>query len=584
MARLSLINMSGLVSALAADGRCGFKDPNIQHVIIPDAIQQSDIYETGSASWETSPNCVLDFPEPTSLSSDCKNDQVIVQGKLTVEWAKQTRSGVLTGANYQPVIPQGESPVKLEIKNARFENFRTWFSSNPEQFMHIKDGTLNRADIDVHLAKDAQTELCSVQIPNVTINKYEFDGPIEANIPGYSDRIDLTIDSLSIRDSQVGIFYKADGSTVTNTLFGTVNLWGNLIEVPTDDQGLDPNFTPDFFVESIVCEKMGLDVDLSPPLQFDCNMDKFIAKNTLRLMTRNINGLMTLAKDNIFYWTNVISDNYQFHGKFGEPGSVSIKYTDNKEVGQIAPLSIDGDDSCLAENHIAASFIEGKARLKTSIFNGNGIIYDWGALFGPWLTTIPGLKQKRPFNSVIKIEADNFDLAPEGFSSFNLEEGVFIPPVRLQLLSGSLKALAEPLFTINSEENCYYQNATSIAKAELQTVEPMNVRLNIRIPDESTPVNDQHVTSFNYRVDSTHFKAMNGIYMGDGNYIRSGVEGATAWDAVPIIINNKDLSRVPFKLDPSYNFEEFNRGYVCEAAKIPEPVPETGLISEICGY
>lgn len=585
-ARLTLINMAGLLAGLAADKKCGFKDPKIRYSKNLDKKQPSKIYQTGMVSWETRPNCELNFPEPTILSSDCLDDGVVVQGKVTIEWAKQSRWGVMTDADYQPVIPQGDAPVKIQIKNAKFSNFKSWFSSNPEQYMAIKEGTLSEADVDVHLAKDAATELCSLQVPNVTVNNYQFDKPVKVNIPGLTGRFDLTLDFLDIQDSQVGIFYKADGSTVENELFAIVDLWGNRVQVPTDDQGLDPNFTPDFFLKSVICEKLGMDPAISPPLQFDCRMDEFIAKNTMRLTTKNMSeilGQLTIPGDpNGFFSVQNMLYHGILNGSYGEEGTMTLSLDPMTSIGQVEPLKTSTRNPCIVENNLLPSYLLGTTLIESGNFKVTGELYN-AFLGANWFTTIPYVIQKKPWNTRVFVRASKFNENKEGFSAYDLKDGENSPSIHLTFHSGAISALVSPLFTINNSQDCYFEKVTPIANLEIETHEPVEVELNLRIPDATVPPNKQHVKRFKYRVDFTDFDAMNGFYMGEGNYVRSGRVNPAHDDLVPIKINGQDFSLPPFKLNPGYNFKEFNQAYVCKDASVRKPVPENGPIAPNCG-
>lgn len=507
---------------------------------------------------------------------DCNGLKTFVSGKVTVKNAQQIRHGVLTGISYQPVIPQGDLPVNMRFGSVEFENFQAYYAhepqKNPARKMLIKSGEM-RADVSVHLAKDASIGLCAVQIPNVTIHSLEYKKPAEVRLPGLFSDFDVTLEEVSLNNIQAGIWYKENGDEIMNQLNGTVTVWGNRVLVPADNLGLDPEFTPEAFENSFICKELGLDPNLKPPLQFDCEMDRFLAITSARLMAQNIAGITSEISNENQKWFSSIrgcgfgakqSYNNSTVTNFDNQAEISIPVS-NCDIGTANETEYTDSTSCGD-----ASYINGYAKVDGTLV-ARGLArptcgINTGGYFLPGndCSKIPRINQDTPFNTQMSIRADGFERSSNGFSFYTIPPGSTRPFAKLAFKTGGLAYQVVPLWAPKPDNQCRFELISPIAKINNVVAQAIETKLTVKLPSDSVSEKDQEDLSFNYKINSSNLDMMNGVYLGEGNYLVGSIEinGTTH------TFDEED----EIKLNPSYSQKSFDESYTCAASDISTPI------------
>jgi hypothetical protein len=134
-------------------------------------------------------------------------------------------------------------------------------------------------------------------------------------------------------------------------------------------------------------------------------------------------------------------------------------------------------------------------------------------------------------------KADMTDLA-----AWYLPGGGAAPPGKLTVHHGTLTGTVQPVTAERKSAPGTYDVATPIASFS-----------NLSLTGAAVTLNADHKT-FNLNIDSAQLTAMNGHYMGQGNFI-SGT----------ISINGHLVTLPQMGLDPSYSQDKFDASYACTA-------------------
>lgn len=597
ISRLTVLNIGAALAALSIDQRCGFKDP--------DLIRRTISRETGSDphlklptgyATQTVDGCTLEFDKPVSVGTDCYGVETIVQGRFTIKGAHQTRKGILTGVNYQPVLPEGNSPVHLTIDEIEFDNFKAYFSNKPNQAMTIQQGSA-RISAQIHLVKSKKTAICSVPAPNLSIHAIEFNPNklFQVELPGVFSKFTAIIDSGYLNHIQVGDGVSGDLVRGNNTLSGTLSVWENTVHVPSDGLGLDPEYNADEFNGSYLCESLDADESRDFDSQFDCSASEFVAVTAARLLVQNTGGILSEVSSEKHKptlktgcgissqwngWKNGLSN--EAEGTFQIPVE-ACEIGQPETVLDTQACQIDGEfvaehaASCLRKcndfyqaspyekkecrNMCKAPYVQSDSYIKGHVtVTGKAIIegsLSWGN-FGHTRNI------KSPTNTNIFLDNVQFD--EKGFSYFSKTSGEKHPSASLLLKNGSLSAgPLTPWFSRKFDsEDCALENPSPIVEMDHIQADNLDAVLVLKLPAptlldatgmfEYPTHSEAQLKTFSipFSIDSSDISAVNG---------NNGMnENSLAGD---ITINERPFHLKNMALQPDYDAELFEAAYVC---------------------
>lgn len=597
-ARLTVLNVGAALGALSLDQVCGFKDPALIGTTISHrtGTQTHLKLPIGYAS-QTIEECTLEFKEPTSIGRDCHGVDTMVQGKLTVRGAHQTRTGIMTGIAYQPILPEGNTPIYIGIEELQFDNFKAYFSNTPDKSMTIKKGSA-RISAHIHLVKSKSTHTCSIPAPNLSIHAIELDAHklFEVELPGVFSNFTATIDSGYLNNIQVGDGVHGDRVRGNNTLSGTLSVWENSVQVPSDGLGLDPDYKSENFNDSYLCEALGVDQGKTFDDQFNCSISDFVATSTARLLAQNTGGILSeisTEKHKASIKTGCGFSSRWNAWKNGDKNETDLnKFTIpaiSCEIGQPEILldtkaceidrafiaertatclikcnhhyksspydKLECRNICQAPFEQADTFIAGKAMVDgTATVEGE---LNWGN-FGADINT------KNPKNTSIYLNHVKFD--QDGFSYFSKKPTENVPTARLELRNGTLSAgPLIPTFTRASDsESCALEKFSPIIRMENISAKDIYAKLTLKLP-APTIWDDHHIYEY-----PTHEETLLKTFSIPFVLNASNITAVNGNDAISenqligdITINGQTVNLGSLDLQPNYDPEVFEAAYLC---------------------
>lgn len=601
-ARLTVLTTGALLGALQIDSKCGFESlPSIKNA------KTKKTYEKNGEDFGyvemAAENCKLHFPEETVISTDCNNIDTIVKGTVTIS-AKQRRHGILTNIDYQPIIPQGDSPVEFEIEKAEFDNFTAYFSSAPSKNLRIISGEL-KASASVHLAKDKDTKMNSIAIPNITFSNIEYTKTANVILSGDGRTFPVTINNGKL-SAQVGEAF-IDKKVDENTLYGSMVVWNNTVQIPTDGAGLDPDYTKEEFRSSYVCEYTNVDTSLTPKKLFDTNLNHFLAHASAKLLFLNTAGILAEASREKNKWTIspgcgfASTNNAIWNARKGDAEDTLVVSVDTCTIGSEDAEPY--DTGCNVPKEVQTEFIsfckEGCEKrpqanmsdclesCKKEIAPTNSFMNGYVEVTG--IATTPGmldiyeyrpstLPRISPLETSIKLEKVAFN-RDYPFSFYLKREDEKYPKVKLELHSGALSANAQPHFTTGIDEidDCTFSEATPILEVSDLKANEIEAIIELKLPsplirnaeglyEPSVKEDDLKTKQFKFKINAASLHAMNGHFNGKGNFIYGFVK-----------VNGEKLSIPEQKLDENHHPALFEASYTCGSA-----LPLTNELLQTC--
>ena len=232
MARLTVRNVGSIVQILNDNTACGFESPDVKF----DFTTEGEVGQQGTATW-TVENCELDFSETPFVTSDCNGVQTAVSGRVVVS-AKRILHGTLTGDTNQPVVPVHSQPVTIELTNVEFDHY-TVESSDSDAVLNQVSGTLS-AVARPRLGASASQGICMIPTPNIELAEIVYtDAKVHVAAEGRRFYVDVPSSRIGAVNGRVG--------EQENFLGGFVKVWGSDVQLPTDDDGLNPDYNPEQF-------------------------------------------------------------------------------------------------------------------------------------------------------------------------------------------------------------------------------------------------------------------------------------------------------------------------------------------------
>lgn len=278
VARLTVRNVGAIAELVNSDTNCGFESPEVK----ADFTTRGNIGAAGTATW-TIEECEIDLGDaPQIISTDCDGNSTAMSGRIVVS-AKRTIAGTLTGNADQPAIPMSPDAVTVEITRAELFNFYVE-SSNSDSKLTQVSGALS-AKVKPKLGASASTGVCMIPTSNAAITDVVYDN---ASVRVQSDGRDFMVDVIT------SDFWAVNGRVgkEENSLSGSINVWGDIVAVPGDDDGLDPEYDREKFDDSFACTD-----DLKSPVSYECgDVAPVLAQGAARLTIRSIGAIAHLTE------------------------------------------------------------------------------------------------------------------------------------------------------------------------------------------------------------------------------------------------------------------------------------------------
>lgn len=264
VARLSVRNLGTALSLIAKDTRCGFSS----EATIASATFSGPAGSEGTMTARIE-DCVLDLgPKLQAISKDCSGVETRATGKVTIS-GTQTIVGHITGDSKTPMVPSGPEAVAFDL-TMRFADYEVRASDNPAG-LRIDRGTA-RVRAQPHLAASASLGLCSISTTDLTIQAIQYDDAhLQVDPEGGFFPVDVPSSNFG---AQVGRWNGRE-----NDLTGTVTVWDHESAIPSDRDGLQPDYRRARFEAAMACTQ-----DLAQPLSYACkDLDEVLAENLARL-------------------------------------------------------------------------------------------------------------------------------------------------------------------------------------------------------------------------------------------------------------------------------------------------------------
>jgi hypothetical protein len=275
-ARLSVAHLGALASLMQADDNCGFSAPSVI-----DAVQtEGNLGERGGRATWTVSDCVMAFPEPTVVATDCNGNETVIQGSVTASGTFSLAGWLAAPDNKeQPIVPDTWQPATL---NVSFDLDNLSVRSGLDQYLTAQSGVLSGV-VRPQTAIDTETGACSIATSNAEISDVSWT-------PG---------SELIVNSGEFAIHVGVDGADLTatngrlngneNYLAGTLTIGGEDYAVPFGPNEPAPNIlVPDFSLDdhnnSFACEP-GMQM---PSSSDECSFFKVIGEGAARLVVQTM--------------------------------------------------------------------------------------------------------------------------------------------------------------------------------------------------------------------------------------------------------------------------------------------------------
>lgn len=309
VARLTVRNVGAVVQTLNDDTGCGFESPDVKYAFTT----EGELGRLGSATW-TVEGCALDYSDSPLVTEDCTGIKTAVSGRVVVS-ATRTIHGTLTGDPEQPVVPVGPDAVEITVSDAELDHFKVESSDSDAALTWIS-GHLS-AVARPRLAASASEGICMIPTPNIALEAITYrDAKVHVVGEGRRFYVDVPSSDLSAVNGVVG--------EVENDLRGHISVWGKGVDLPRDDDGLNPEYDKTRFLESFSCED-----NLALPITHACeNVGPVLAQGAARLTVRTLGAVAKLAEDDSrcgFTNQEVLEGVRIVEGQVGGPGAAEFR-------------------------------------------------------------------------------------------------------------------------------------------------------------------------------------------------------------------------------------------------------------------
>lgn len=507
VARLSVRNVGALVQALNANGECGFESPAVKSGFSVDGAPG----QAGSVTW-TVERCDLDFGRAPQRFEDCSGKATTLSGRAVVT-AKRVVRGTLTGDPAQPVVPFSDDAVTITLENVAFDRFLVTDSKSDAELTQLS-GQLS-AVVKPRLAASAQSGVCAVPTPNVSISELRYQNA-RVHVIGDGRSFDVDVPDSNLVATN-GVFGERE-----NALGGTVNVWGHQVELPNDDDGLDPDYDAASFIEAYACTD-----DLAQPPSFTCaGLGPVLAQGAARLSVLTLGSVAFAleADTRCGFSSDSILDAVQLSAPVGQLGEATFKI-------EACTLEFPADTVLKTACDGVTTLVGGKLTVKaTKTMRGR--------LTGDRAQPVVPMDDAPVTFHFERIDFENYSVhkAPNGLS----------------IASGALSGKVTPRTAMDSELRAC-GGKTEIAKMEdLRWLSP--AQLTVRSPDGR----------FSATVEDSSLAALNGHWTDGENLLSGNITLNGERYLLPAVAGDVGL-------DPEYTRASFDASWQCGNLDLQAP-------------
>ncbi len=565
-ARLSIAHLGALASLVQADANCGFSAPDVIN-----AVQTSGEVgrRGGSATWTVN-NCVMSFPEPTVVATDCDGNETIIQGAVTAS-GTFALSGWLAAPdnNEQPIVPDTWQPATLDLS---FDLDNLSVRSGLDQYLTVESGTLSGV-VRPQTAIDTETGACSIATSNAEITEVHWSPSSELIVNSGDFAIHVNVDSASLEATNGRLNGKE------NYLDGTLTIGGEAYDVPFGPNEPAENIlVPDFSLAehnaSFACEP-----NLQMPNSSDeCSFYKIIGEGAARLIIQAMGEAASgINSDATCGFENTLSilrnsDQTPANSDFGDTGTLTF-YTDilEEDYPNGCPLVYDGSQPSSTNCLGGESYVDGQMEVKsTRVVAGE---FEEICVFIVCA------------NGIIPHDSNEVDVSLDqvtftDFSQWSIGPNGEPPPGILTIPNGTGSGHVFPILGAQADDTERFMVATPVAYLKDISFSSTEVML------------EAEGRTFLFSIDSTDLTAFNGSWTGDGNWNGSGANGPLwGYDSGSVFdqggpyenfiegtisVDGTTLTLERQGLVPGFDKQSFEDAYNCEEVtpNLLAPIPQ----------
>jgi hypothetical protein len=277
VSRLTIRNAGYLSKLVLNDASCGFASPAVQRA----ALVQGQPGGPGAVTWKVS-NCTIDLATAKTFDPDCTGVSATLKGKITVS-ATQRILGTITGNSETPVIPAGADAVRLEF-DVTNDNLSVTKSNSPSS-LTLVSGALHFV-LQPRIALSKSLGVCAVQTLDFSFSEVRYqDAKVILAKGDHVFPVDVPSAQLVAQSG------KWQGEE--NSFSGEVKVWDTTVTLPlaSDPDGLDPDYTPQSYLDSIAC-----DPDLVVPVSYACpSLKEQLVQGVSKLTVKELGALASLV-------------------------------------------------------------------------------------------------------------------------------------------------------------------------------------------------------------------------------------------------------------------------------------------------
>ncbi|MEW5850456.1 MAG: hypothetical protein AB2A00_16850 [Myxococcota bacterium] len=500
-ARLTVKTFGAVAGIVDKNTTCGFSATSVQGA----ATATGTVGGQGAVTF-TVTDCDITIPADTAVSTDCAGVETRAGGTFRVSGTK-TVSGRLTGSQTQPVVPSTDSPAVLSLTITP-TNFKV-SSSADVNALTLVSGTL-AGTLTPRVALAADTGACAISTPMARFEDLTYTNGV-VKVTSESGTFQLNVGTSTI-DAVNGTW-----DTDSNKLSGSISVEGESFTVPSDLQGLNPDFDQAAFDASYACTP-----NLVTPVSHSCSFLGPLAQGISRLTPRTLGTVVSIinADTNCGFSSAAVGGTPQITGNLGDDGATAVFTISSACTLPFATETVVGPaTSC---NPAATSVM--------------------GTISVTGTKTVRGYNTGDPLTPIVPTSRDpaEFDLTIT-FTDFTVTNSESTSSLTVK--SGTLSAQVTPRTGIDLTTGAC-SISTPVVTFESMTFSNANVRL----------VSDGK--AFDVAVSASDLDAQNGTK----DTVSNTLTGSITVDSAPVTI---PINPADSTLDPEFDQTAFDAAYAC---------------------
>lgn len=591
VSRLTVRNAADTIQLLEKNDDCGFAS---KYVLDNPKIEvDANDPGLGTVIW-TVQDCSLKFETPQVVAEDCHGNEAKVKGGITLNATKSIH-GRLTNNPAQPVIPLAHGDVSIKV-NAIFDNFAPTHTEDSYVLTQKSGGVSFQAVVPLaksHLAESK--DLCVIPTSDVTLENISYTGSeVKLDAGFLAFNVPVSKSDLQV---QAGLWGDKE-----NSIEGKISVYGNEVEVPSDGEGLDPEYLRANFVDTFKCN-----AGLEEEVVYECmDMNQKLAQGVgslSALTVGQVGNTVDLDAACGFSSPEVIQV-AEVTGKIGEPGGkavFSISEGAPCKLSYAQPVELDRSMHGVVrygEGNVwvhGTKEVKGRRVLSEKLLQDNGDIYE-AALSNATLTSEDLLKLKpepilpdsfKPARIELGLEFDGFKVLDvcemvgdtESLDHCSRQAKWMLDPKAdpsvdnikpgpsMLLKKGKMKGLISPLLGLETDDTTreYGICAKRIPVATFESIEHLGADVELSVEGNRFPL----------KIKGGNLWAQSGRFGGEDNRIAGTVSLSVSDEVQDLTLANLDDGPVALDSTPGYDHDLFVRSFTSGTGiKIPEETAE----------